>query len=519
MFRTTFSAALLGAVIAVSQSAPAFTAAVLHVSAPNTPRELIGVFPQNDRYELRAATMVDMIGRAWDVNADKIVGGPNWLSIDRFDLLASFPERSNPDTLRSMLQALLADRFKLVVHNDTRPLPAYAMTVAKSGVKMKKSDESGDPECKSPDTSGAAAQSGPIYTTYICHKVTMAEFADWAPIQAPAYFSGLTLVDHTNLNGAWDFTIKWSSRGQLDLPEAMTFLDGAEKLLGLKIDPVKIPLPVIVVDSVNEKPTDNDPEAVKALAGPAEFEIAVVRPSAPDSQRQSTRFLPGGRYEVHHITLKALIQRAWDIQDDSKLIGAPSFIDKKYFDITAQAAAHGATSNLSVTSIEVMIRNLLKDRFRLAVHNEERPGDVFALIAAKPKLTKADPSNRAECKGVASTTNPVRRTIACTNTTMAQLADQLPRLAGGYFPGGKTALDATGIEGAYDFTLNFSTIAVYNRSISGNASDDTPSATDPNGALSLPEALLQQLGIRMEAQKRPQTVLVVDHVQEDPTEN
>ncbi len=530
MSPTPLRGMLLAATAAVcssfGQTAPApapvaFIAADVHVSAPNGQRMLIGAFPQSDRYEMRGATMLQLISNAWGIGTDRIAGGPGWLALNRYDVIASFPAGSNQETLKSMLKALLADRFKLAVHNDIRPIQAFAMTVAKGGSKLKKSDGTGESGCKEPETNAAASQAGPSLINFVCHKMTMEEFAAWAPATAGGYFGGLSLVDQTKLDGAWDFTLKWSQRNQLDQPDSITFFAAAEKQLGLKIDPTKAPMPAIVVDSVNEKPTDNDPAAVKALAGPTEFELAVIKPSPPDARPQNGNpFLPGGRFELRGATLRELIQIAWEIQDDSKLVGAPSYIDKTSFDIVAKAPANGATTNLSVASIEVMIQSLLKDRFNLKVHNEERQGDAWALLAVKPKMAKADPSGRAECKSVASTANPARnRMVTCTNTTMAQFAAQIPNLAGGYFQG-KPAFDSTGLEGAYDFKVNFSGIGIYQRmSTAASASGDQPSATDPTGAISAFEAIQQQLGLKIEAQKRPTTVLVVDHVDENPTNN
>jgi len=104
--------------------------------------------------------------------------------------------------------------------------------------------------------------------------------------------------------------------------------------------------------------------------------------------------------------------------------------------------------------------------------------------------------------------------------TMAQFAAIVPGMVPGYFDG-KPAFDATDMEGAYDFTVNFSGSAIYQRltQSGGGTGGAASSATDPSGAISLQEALQQQLGIKMESQKRPTTVLVVDHVDAQPTDN
>src|SRR5580658_10251457 len=115
--------------LAFSQSpetAPKFEIADVHVSAKTTnPYVRIGTV-RGERYEVKLATMVDLIRIAYDFDPDKVLGGPTWLEMDRFDVLAKVPADSSPETLKPMLQTLLADRFKLVVHKDTKALPTYA---------------------------------------------------------------------------------------------------------------------------------------------------------------------------------------------------------------------------------------------------------------------------------------------------------------------------------------------------------------------------------------------------------
>jgi uncharacterized protein (TIGR03435 family) len=104
---------------------------------------------------------------------------------------------------------------------------------------------------------------------------------------------------------------------------------------------------------------------------------------------------------------------------------------------------------------------------------------------------------------------------------MKQFAEQLPALAGGYLF--SPVLDSTGLEGAWDFTLNFSMAGVANmgsRGADGSpASSDSATASDPSGALSLFDAISKQLGLKLEKQKRPLPVMVIDHVERKPTEN
>ena len=92
------------------------------------------------RYELRNATMVDLIRIAYGVEAEKVLGGPNWLEFDRFDVSAKAPTATPPETLQLMLQALLADRFKLAVHKDSKPLSVFVLSMGKGKHKLKEAD-------------------------------------------------------------------------------------------------------------------------------------------------------------------------------------------------------------------------------------------------------------------------------------------------------------------------------------------------------------------------------------------
>jgi hypothetical protein len=115
-----------------------------------------------------------------------------------------------------------------------------------------------------------------------------------------------------------------------------------------------------------------------------------------------------------------------------------------------------------------------------------------------------------------SDTNPMlNRLLTCQNTNMTQFATTLQYLAGGYVRA--PVKDATGLEGYWDFTVNFSGVNLRpGARFDPNAASG---ATDPNGSLTLPEAQRKQLGLKLELEKRPLPVLVVDHVEDKPTEN
>jgi uncharacterized protein (TIGR03435 family) len=144
----------------------------------------------------------------------------------------------------------------------------------------------------------------------------------------------------------------------------------------------------------------------------------------------------------------------------------------------------------------------------------------YALVAAKPKMRKADPSLRTKCfEGPGAdgkdprVSNPLlSRLITCQNITMAEFVKQLQARSGAYLRD-QVLMDATGIEGAYDFTLSFSTPPPTQ---AAGAAAGQPA--DPDG-LTLFDALEKQLGLKLEKRNIPAPVVVLDHIEEKPTDN
>jgi uncharacterized protein (TIGR03435 family) len=517
---------------------PQFESADVHVSAhtPN-PNMRGGGSIRGGRYEIRMANMVDLIRTAYGVEADKVLGGPSWLEWDRFDVIAKAPPATSIETARLMLQGLLADRFKLVVHKDTKPLASYALTSGKGKPKLKEADGSGETGCKQtlPGQGAPRGEPRPVgpEVSYSCHNMTMTAFAAAirTMLAAPQIFGNNNpVLDQTDLKGSWDFNFKYSLPFfglPIEAGEQTTFFDAMEKQLGFKLEQVKVPLTVIVVDSVNEKPTDNLPGVSQLLPVlPTEFEVADVRPSDPDFKGLRLQIQPSGRVNIAGMPLKLLVQQAWNITPDM-LVGAPKWMDTDRFDIIAKMpevyAGQSPGQAIDLDSVWTMLRALLTERFKLAVHMEDQPVNAYTLLGSKPKLKKADPMGRTSCKDAPGPGgNTALRVITCQNVTMAQFAGQLQRLAGGYIR--NEVLDATGIDGAWDFSVTFSPAAVV-QGIGARGGDvvqpkdGAPAASDPSGGISLFDALNKQLGLKLEMQKRPLPVLVIDHVEEKPADN
>lgn len=193
---------------------------------------------------------------------------------------------------------------------------------------------------------------------------------------------------------------------------------------------------------------------------------------------------------------------------------------------------------MDVDDLFPMLRALVTERFKLVSHREDRPATAYTLMAVKPKMKRADPTERTKYKeGPAldgkdpRDKNPVLgRLVTCQNMTMADFAKKLKDIAPGYIH--TPVLDATGLDGSYDFTLSFSPAgALRNGGGRGGDGPQAPggaqapgagavgTASDPSGAVSLFDAMEKQLGLKLQEQKRPVSVFVIDHIEQKPTEN
>jgi uncharacterized protein (TIGR03435 family) len=507
---------------------PAFDVADVHISAKTTYAGMSGGALRGGRYELRHASMVELIGTAYGIDTEKVLGGPSWLEFDRFDVIAKTPSATSADNLKLMLQAFLSERFNLVVHTDTKTVPAFVLSLGKGKPKLKEPEGAGVPGCQSPPVPAAPGATPLNFLS--CHNITMEAFAQVLHDNAGAYVTTIA-VDQTGLKGGWDFDFKWTSRGLLSQAgsDGISLFDAVDKQLGLKLEAGKIAVPVLVVDSVSQKPKPNPSGAATSVpaAPPAEFDVAEIKPTMPGVDGTNIGLQPNGRLDIQGASLRMLIRLAWDFNTDELVAGGPKSLDTTRWTIVAKAssvAAPGTPDQFDIDALRLMLRNLLIDRFQLKTHIEDRPITAYTLSAVKPKLQNADPLGRTGWKeGPAAGSKDPRdantalgRLVTCTNMTMAQLAELLPSMASGYLQ--TPVLDMTGIEGSFDFSFAFSTAGVF-RSGGQRGDGNTAGAADPSGAISLFEALSKQLGLKLEAQKRPIPVLVIDHVEEKPTEN
>jgi uncharacterized protein (TIGR03435 family) len=487
-------------------------------------------------YINRETTMIGLIKDAYGVSEDDIACGPGWMSYDLFDIIAKVPAGTTPATANLMLQSLLAERFGLVVKHDTRPVPRYILTAGKGASKLKAANPSDTSECKpltQPGPPPANLADAPNVKV-ACHNLTAAGIADNLHQMANGYFDH-DVVDATKLDGSWDFDLEWTPRGALEAKgaEGISAFAAVEKQLGLKVELQSVPMPALAVEAVHRKPTAN-PDGISATlaVAAARFEAASIKPPKPDDRPFNGMLYTGGSQIHAGGTLRQLAAMALQVPPNVSadvIIGLPKSADSQRWDIIAKipASGEGAVNILRGRptpppfSIACeMLRGLLLDQFELKTHTETREVTVYALTAGngKPKMTRAEDTERAGCRPDPNAPRPFTNMgpmIACKNTSMAELAEDLQGMAGAYMD--HPVVDATGIEGGWDFLMGWTPKAQMQSAAPPSGSQQTGQAADPNGITAF-EAVERELGLKLVRQKRTIPVIVVDHVDEKPIE-
>jgi uncharacterized protein (TIGR03435 family) len=193
------------------------------------------------------------------------VGGPGWIDSDRFDIEARAPENSPPDQLMTMLGNLIADRFKAVVHTETKEQPIYALIPARSdgalGPKLKTSSL----DCSSQEarqTNGCGMNTSTNRDGGLM-KAGARSMSDLATSLA-SFVADRMVVDRTGLTGIFDFELRWSTDNPQTNPadatsstaDAPSIFIALREQLGLKLEAQRGPVEFLIIDKI-EHPTAN----------------------------------------------------------------------------------------------------------------------------------------------------------------------------------------------------------------------------------------------------------------------
>jgi uncharacterized protein (TIGR03435 family) len=264
------------------QGNTSFEVASLKPAGPQSGRMSDGGPGSHDpeRFTFSGADLRDLIFAAYPLeNYREQVSGPGWIDTEKYDLAVKIPPGTTKDQFQTMLQNLLAERFKLVVHHETKQLSVYNLEVAKNGPKLKESLVSPGEVVPAPPSEARDRDGFPVLapgrpglaSTYFvgpngpqsrwrAQQQTLAAFARTLSRTSDA---GRIVIDKTGLTGKYDFTLYFDIQ-RLDVLAAavtdnsiLTVVDAIEQQLGLRLVDARAPFDVVVVDAAQKVPTEN----------------------------------------------------------------------------------------------------------------------------------------------------------------------------------------------------------------------------------------------------------------------
>ncbi len=491
---------------------PGFTLADIHPTPAS--ESTLWVRPSNDDrnplYNLpvrdgllqaKGVTMLDLIAIAYNQEAWAVADGPNWLEYDRFNLIASLPPDTPMEDRRQMLRGLLEERFKLVVREETRPVPGYALIASRHTQLAKASGA---------EPAGCALEGQKTFTTavsYRCRNITMDAFADGLLHLNGVFLAPGAVVNATNLKGTWNFDFHWFNQFVYPPSGHMTVSEALRQQLGLTLEERPVPTHALTVVSVNRVPVPSAPAAgrIAALPPPTRFEVASVKasdPHTPAYQARQSRKIESRRLTIANFPMRYLFEMALPHQVISNL---QPWTETEGFSIEATLPV--GTASLTADNLDAPLLAVLRDRFRLSFHTELRPRPAYNMEAVKPKMLKGDPFRRGGCHrdSAPSSEQGFELRVTCRNVTMSEFGEYLTREGIGLKSGPK--IDRTGLTGAWNFTL------VYDP----NANQPVGEQQELSGGPSVLEAIQRQLGLKLVETTAPAPVIVIDHLDRTPT--
>jgi uncharacterized protein (TIGR03435 family) len=195
---------------------------------------------------VRSATLKELVEGAYALENYQVTAGPGWIDSVRFEVQAKAAGAATREQLLLMLRPLLADRFKLAFHRETKELPVYTLVVAKSGPKFKRFQ--------------AGADSAPLGVDRLGRNVDMAWFAKYLT----RFGSDMPVIDKTGLQGNYDLDLDMrkimaaagADSGAPSIGSIFQATAEAIEGIGLKLVRTKVPLEALVIDHA-DRPSGN----------------------------------------------------------------------------------------------------------------------------------------------------------------------------------------------------------------------------------------------------------------------
>jgi uncharacterized protein (TIGR03435 family) len=258
---------------------PAFEAASIKPNTSGDWRRAMGPAP-GGRFTATNVPSRDLIAYAYGISQDsvsfRIVGGPKWIDDDRFDVNAAVIGAWTPPQMREMMRTLMADRFRLAAHADTREMPTYTLAVVPNQPLLLRRSAVDEAVCQRrreaiqrrepvpPPVPGAAPICGTART--IPGTITAVGGSMTSLASTLGQFVNRSVVDRTQLTGLFDFELKWTPDTMPQVPpdapplnidpNGPSIFTALQEQLGLKLESARGPVDVIVIDRV-EHPTED----------------------------------------------------------------------------------------------------------------------------------------------------------------------------------------------------------------------------------------------------------------------
>jgi uncharacterized protein (TIGR03435 family) len=261
--------------------------------------------------------------------------------------------------------------------------------------------------------------------------------------------------------------------------------------------------------------------ALTAQEKDATFEVASVKANKSGDGNGNLRGLPGGRVQATNMPVRPIITFAYQLAG-YQLVGGPSWLTTDRYDLiakleeSANAVQPFVPGSTTPNAMQLALRNLLVERFKLRTHRETREMDIYALVMARPGGGPGPglkPTTQDCSKAVESAQRPGAPPPGAPGQPFCGIAGTPGRVRFGGLPAssfataltgpaGRMVVDRTGMTGSWDFELTFAP---------ENRGPDAPPA-DPN-APSFFTAIQEQLGLKLEATKGPVDVVVIDSIE------
>src|SRR6266853_1767529 len=246
--RNFLSSAIAAAAVALTVHAqapnPSFEVAAIKRNVSGDPRSGVRTLP-GGRIAIINESFRQIVRGAYGSNDLEVIGGPNWIDTDRWDINAAAGSGDPDVALEPMLKSLLADRFKLRAHVEMRERPIYGLLLARADRRLGDKLHVSLMDCRPDGDCGttSAKTSGVVAGTITGLARTMADIG-----RSLSPYAGRRVFDRTGLEGRYDFEIQWS--------EEVSIFTAVQEQLGLRLESQRGPIEVVVVDSV-ERPVED----------------------------------------------------------------------------------------------------------------------------------------------------------------------------------------------------------------------------------------------------------------------